>query len=358
MSSRSGPREPPRTAPRQRENDVPETPPRFPHSSDHNILSNSIQSSLQDPQRTFVSSETRANVPQFAKVPLPSSHSNDRNVFNSMSVERSTVTPVQATPYQQENFPSRQQYPTDQGPMGTASYYGNSFLQTLNNLCWYDQQSYLQSNQSHDPQLNRHNQFSQTPDNQNNAHANFDSMHHRNTRRDQTPSLPHASHWNNEGNVVTPKSTSRPDGRNLFMHNSHAQNSSVLQTSTHYKSTKRAHKELSYESHRTSQSHSSLLSKSDSNEDKEDNIANEEYVNVSCRCRKSQCIKLYCECFQSGSLCHSLCKCDRCVNTEAEMGQFGKLTIAKNDYLLRKPDVFRKKKKSVGGGGCACKNNR
>lgn len=33
-----------------------------------------------------------------------------------------------------------------------------------------------------------------------------------------------------------------------------------------------------------------------------------------CRCKRSNCRKKYCECFQSGAKCGSKCKCDDCKN--------------------------------------------
>lgn len=35
-----------------------------------------------------------------------------------------------------------------------------------------------------------------------------------------------------------------------------------------------------------------------------------------CSCRKSGCLKRYCECFNAGVLCHDLCKCLSCKNFE------------------------------------------
>jgi hypothetical protein len=33
-----------------------------------------------------------------------------------------------------------------------------------------------------------------------------------------------------------------------------------------------------------------------------------------CNCKKSACLKMYCECFQSGVSCHAKCRCDGCKN--------------------------------------------
>ena len=35
---------------------------------------------------------------------------------------------------------------------------------------------------------------------------------------------------------------------------------------------------------------------------------------ASCRCRKSRCLKLYCECFASGTACTAMCQCNDCHN--------------------------------------------
>lgn len=35
-----------------------------------------------------------------------------------------------------------------------------------------------------------------------------------------------------------------------------------------------------------------------------------------CTCRKTNCLKKYCECFHAGIVCSELCKCDECKNTE------------------------------------------
>jgi hypothetical protein len=36
----------------------------------------------------------------------------------------------------------------------------------------------------------------------------------------------------------------------------------------------------------------------------------------ACACKKSKCLKLYCDCFKDGEFCGSSCKCEGCINTE------------------------------------------
>nr|XP_005988096.2 PREDICTED: tesmin [Latimeria chalumnae] len=80
-----------------------------------------------------------------------------------------------------------------------------------------------------------------------------------------------------------------------------------------------------------------------------------------CNCTKSQCLKLYCDCFANGDFC-SNCNCNNCYNNiEHEMERFKAIKAC----LDRNPEAFRPK---IGKGklgdikprhnkGCNCKRS-
>jgi len=82
-----------------------------------------------------------------------------------------------------------------------------------------------------------------------------------------------------------------------------------------------------------------------------------DHPEIICNCIKSRCLKLYCDCFQAGSLCNTFCRCKQCLNVESESFQGGRLYHAKKEYMVRKPDSFGKKEKKAGQG-CSCRNNK
>jgi hypothetical protein len=75
-----------------------------------------------------------------------------------------------------------------------------------------------------------------------------------------------------------------------------------------------------------------------------------------CKCRKSRCLKLYCDCFQAGNNCLPDCGCSDCLNTSDNSGANGIRTNAVVNALLRRPDAFEKRVKELGNG-CGCKNS-
>lgn len=80
---------------------------------------------------------------------------------------------------------------------------------------------------------------------------------------------------------------------------------------------------------------------------------------LSCKCKKSQCLMLYCDCFQRGSFCNMFCSCLNCFNTQDHAGPDGRRTQARNECLRRNPNAFEQKKKvKAGVNGCACKNSK
>ena len=75
-----------------------------------------------------------------------------------------------------------------------------------------------------------------------------------------------------------------------------------------------------------------------------------------CNCRKSRCLKLYCECFAAGALCGDRCNCVSCQNTE----EYSDLVIkARRDIIARTPNAFGPKADDAEHKkGCKCKRSR
>lgn len=63
-------------------------------------------------------------------------------------------------------------------------------------------------------------------------------------------------------------------------------------------------------------------------------------VVVKCYCKKSRCLKLYCDCFASKSLCNGECKCADCENNQAHLKRRDE---AMQLVLERRPDAFQTK---------------
>ncbi len=78
-----------------------------------------------------------------------------------------------------------------------------------------------------------------------------------------------------------------------------------------------------------------------------------------CKCNRSQCLKLYCECFYRGKLCDvALCKCQKCLNTEEHNVPGGARALAVSGVLARRYDAFERQAKKKSGEGCSCKKTQ
>ncbi|XP_051545673.1 spexin prohormone 2 [Myxocyprinus asiaticus] len=80
-----------------------------------------------------------------------------------------------------------------------------------------------------------------------------------------------------------------------------------------------------------------------------------------CNCTKSQCLKLYCECFANGEVC-SNCKCTNCFNNtehESERCHAIKICLERNPGAFR-PKIGKRKQGNVNSchtKGCNCKRS-
>lgn len=64
-------------------------------------------------------------------------------------------------------------------------------------------------------------------------------------------------------------------------------------------------------------------------------------VVLGCKCKKTKCLKLYCECFAAKSFCKDTCSCTECLNRE-EKNNNKERNIAIHSFLVKnQPTVFK-----------------
>ena len=61
---------------------------------------------------------------------------------------------------------------------------------------------------------------------------------------------------------------------------------------------------------------------------------------TKCKCSKSKCLKLYCECFARGDHCGPECECTDCHNLANHQED---IEAAKMEITKRDPQAFKKK---------------
>lgn len=65
-----------------------------------------------------------------------------------------------------------------------------------------------------------------------------------------------------------------------------------------------------------------------------------ELVDFKCKCTKSRCLKMYCECFTSGYFCGPHCNCTGCSNTEENQQEVREARVF---IKKRNPNAFKRK---------------
>ncbi|KRW99087.1 hypothetical protein PPERSA_07340 [Pseudocohnilembus persalinus] len=79
-----------------------------------------------------------------------------------------------------------------------------------------------------------------------------------------------------------------------------------------------------------------------------------------CNCKKTQCLKLYCDCFAVGELCGEQCKCSSCHNNNENMkirSQTIEQILEKNPYAFNSKEDIQEKKEQNVRKGCNCRKS-
>ena len=66
---------------------------------------------------------------------------------------------------------------------------------------------------------------------------------------------------------------------------------------------------------------------------------------LTCKCSRSKCLKMYCECFTQGRFCDENCSCKNCHNLEHNVD---KIRAARRNIRNRNPQAFKPKVQNLG----------
>jgi len=75
-------------------------------------------------------------------------------------------------------------------------------------------------------------------------------------------------------------------------------------------------------------------------EEEEEDLTPKTRKKICCNCKKSRCLKLYCDCFARGEFCGKDCNCVSCLNTEANVEERQNAMMTTLD---RNPNAFKPK---------------
>lgn len=96
-------------------------------------------------------------------------------------------------------------------------------------------------------------------------------------------------------------------------------------------------KEMSFGNTNINSNESSIKKRFDEEEDDEYSKSKKR---ICCNCKKSKCLKLYCDCFAKGEFCGKDCNCVSCANNEANQEERQNAMLSTKE---RNPNAFRPK---------------
>lgn len=73
-----------------------------------------------------------------------------------------------------------------------------------------------------------------------------------------------------------------------------------------------------------------------------------------CNCKKSRCLKLYCDCFAAGQYCKHTCSCQSCLNNADNKCAYHILRFVSSCWTTGRCCAFRNCQQFVGSLSCVC----